>query len=132
MLADADVPRAARAITSSALLNSGQICMSSERVIVQRGAETALIQELTTLFNRAKAGDVHGDPSTVIGALFTEASGVNVISMVKNAIAEGATLILGDVKAQGAIVQPHIVKDVRPGMALWDRESFGPGTRTVL
>ncbi|CDO69643.1 hypothetical protein BN946_scf184851.g31 [Trametes cinnabarina] len=43
VLEDADIPRAARAITSSALLHSGQICMSTERVIIQKGAADALL-----------------------------------------------------------------------------------------
>ncbi|KAI0794096.1 aldehyde dehydrogenase [Fomes fomentarius] len=126
VLADADIPRAARAITSAALLNSGQICMSTERVIVQQGAAPSLLQELTALFKQATAGDIDTDPSAVLGALFTEGSAENVVNMIKEAVASGATLVLGDVGRKGAVVQPHILTNVRPGMRLWDRESFGP------
>ncbi|KAI0741632.1 aldehyde dehydrogenase [Daedaleopsis nitida] len=126
VLEDADIPRAARAITSSALLNSGQICMSTERVIVHRGVAPMLLRELTTLFKRATAGNIETDPSAVLGALFTPGSAENVLAMIKDAVANGATLVLGDVKRQGTIVQPHIVTDVKPGMKLWERESFGP------
>ncbi|KAI0731376.1 aldehyde dehydrogenase [Earliella scabrosa] len=126
VLEDADIPRAARAITSSALLNSGQICMSTERVIVQRQAVSSLLEELTALFKQAAAGDIEGDHPAVLGALFTQGSAENVIAMMKEAVAAGAKVALGDLTRQGAVVQPHIVTDVRPGMRLWDRESFGP------
>ncbi|KAI0630583.1 aldehyde dehydrogenase [Trametes polyzona] len=126
ILEDADIERAARAITHSALLHSGQICMSTERVIIEKGAADALVSELTALFRQVKAGDPENDPSAVIGALFTQGSAENVIALIKEAVADGAKVVLGDLTRQGAIVQPHIVTDVRPGMRLWDRESFGP------
>ncbi|KAI0628648.1 aldehyde dehydrogenase [Trametes polyzona] len=126
VLDDADVPRAARAITSSALLHGGQICMSTERVIVQAGAAEALVGELTSLFSQTKAGDPQADASVAYGALFTESSAENVLGMIREAVAEGARVLLGDAKREGNVVQPHIVTGVKPGMRLWDRESFGP------
>ncbi|RDX48153.1 aldehyde dehydrogenase [Lentinus brumalis] len=126
VLDDADIPRAARAITSSALLNSGQVCMSTERVIVQQGAAPTLVQELTALFKQAKAGDTKTESSAVLDALFTDKSAENVVGMIKEAVSNGATLILGDLSRRGAVVQPHILMNVRPGMRLWERESFGP------
>ncbi|KAI0687148.1 aldehyde dehydrogenase [Cerioporus squamosus] len=126
VLDDADIPRAARAITSSALLNSGQVCMSTERVIVQQGAASTLVQELTALFQQAKAGDTKTEPSAVLDALFTDKSAENVVGMIKEAVSNGATLVLGDLSRQGAVVQPHILMNVRPGMRIWERESFGP------
>ncbi|KAI0642106.1 aldehyde dehydrogenase [Trametes meyenii] len=126
VLDDADIPRAARAITSSALLHSGQICMSAERVIVQKGAADALVGELKSLFRQVRAGDPQTDPSVSIGALFTQSSAENVVGMIREAVEGGAKVLLGDLTRQGAVVQPHIVTDVRPGMRLWERESFGP------
>ncbi|KAI0358014.1 aldehyde dehydrogenase [Trametes cingulata] len=126
VLEDADIPRAARAITSSAVLHCGQICMSTERVIIQKGVADALISELKSLFKQVRAGDPLSDPSVSMGALFTESSAENVISMIKEAVESGAKVLLGDLTRQGAILQPHIVADVRPGMRLWERESFGP------
>ncbi|OSD04847.1 aldehyde dehydrogenase [Trametes coccinea BRFM310] len=126
VLEDADISRAARAITSSALLHSGQICMSTERVIIQKGATEALIEQLKLLFKQIRAGDPQSDPSVTIGALFTQNSAENVINMIKEAVRDGAQVLIGDLKRDGAIVQPHIVAGVKPGMRLWDRESFGP------
>ncbi|OJT02400.1 Vanillin dehydrogenase [Trametes pubescens] len=126
VLDDADIPRAARAITSSAVLHGGQICMSTERVIIQKGAADALIAELTALFKQVIAGDPQSDPTVAFGALFTEGSAENVLKMIKEAVDAGAKLLVGDLTRNGAVVQPHIVADVKSGMRLWQRESFGP------
>ncbi|KAI0766679.1 aldehyde dehydrogenase [Trametes elegans] len=132
ILEDADIPRAARAITSSAVFHSGQICMSTERVIIQRTAAEALFKELISLIEQIKAGDPLNDPGVAIGAVFTESSAENVISMIKEAVQSGAKALVGDLTRRGAIVQPHIVTDVRPGMRLWERESFGPVVAVVV
>ncbi|KAH9940869.1 aldehyde dehydrogenase [Epithele typhae] len=127
ILADADVPRAARAVASSTLLNSGQICMSTERVIIQRGAAPAFLDDLAAIFKQVSAGDVSTPYAGArIGALFSEASAENVVALLKDAAAEGAKILVGDASRQGPLVQPHIVTEVKPGMRIWDRESFGP------
>ena len=102
--------------------------MSTERVIIQRRVAHALVEELKTLFRKGRAGDTHTDPSANLGPLFTEGSAENVLGMIQDAVAQGAKVILGDLSRQGAVVQLHIVMDARPGMRLWERESFGPGT----
>ncbi|KAH9920911.1 Aldehyde/histidinol dehydrogenase [Fomitopsis serialis] len=122
VLNDADVPRAARAITSSALVHSGQICMSTERVIVQRGVAAALKAALVTQFRKFKSGG----PGEVLSAQFREDSAENVQNMLREAKQDGAGFLLGDGSREGAVIQPHIVTGVKPGMRLWERESFGP------
>ncbi|KAI0766681.1 aldehyde dehydrogenase [Trametes elegans] len=126
VLDDADVPRAARAIASSALLYSGQICMSTERVIVQRGAADALTKELVSIFSRIKAGDPNLDRAAHIGAMIAQRSAENAVNMLQDALDKGAKLLVGDLQRQGAILQPHLVADVKPGMRLWDNETFAP------
>ncbi|KAJ7322941.1 Aldehyde/histidinol dehydrogenase [Mycena albidolilacea] len=128
VLNDASIPDAAKAIVWGAMLHSGQICMSTERVIVQRGAAEELIAQIKTLSASLTAGDLQQEESksAKLGPLFTEGSAENVVSMIGEAQAAGAELLLGDLGRQGAVVGPHLVKGVKPGMRLWDRESFGP------
>ncbi|CAL1715140.1 unnamed protein product [Somion occarium] len=126
VLDDADMEKAARAIASSTVLHSGQLCMSTERVIIQRQISTILIPALIKLLSSVKAGDPLTDREAKLSALFTEDSARNVISMIEEANAAGATVLLGDVKRDGAVVQPHILNGVKPGMRLWDKECFGP------
>jgi len=125
VLDDADTEQASRAIVSSAVLHSGQICMSTERVIVQRKASETLIPAIIKLMSSLKAGDANADPA-YLPALFTEAAAVNVISMITEAVVEGATVVVGNQEREGALVQPHVLMNVKPGMRMWDRESFGP------
>ncbi|KAJ6532750.1 Aldehyde/histidinol dehydrogenase [Mycena vulgaris] len=127
VLDDASIPDAANAIVFGAMLHSGQICMSTERVIVQRGAAEALIAQVKSLAASLTAGDLKADPkSAKLGPLFSEGSAENVVSMIAEAQAAGAEVLLGDLGRQGAVVRPHLVKGVKPGMRLWERESFGP------
>ncbi|THH32023.1 hypothetical protein EUX98_g2168 [Antrodiella citrinella] len=125
VLDDADIEQAARAIVYSAVMHSGQICMSTERVIVQRKASETLIPAITQLMSSLKAGDARSNPAH-LSALFTEASAANVIAMIDEAVADGATVMVGDQKRAGAVVQPHVLMNVKPGMRMWDKESFGP------
>ncbi|KAJ7203653.1 Aldehyde/histidinol dehydrogenase [Mycena pura] len=123
VLNDASITDAANTIVFGAMLHSGQICMSTERVIVQRGAAEPLIAQMQSLCQSLTAGD---PKSSKIGPLFTEGSAENVVSMISEARKAGAEVLVGDVVRNGAVVRPHIVKGVKPGMRLWERESFGP------
>ncbi|KAI5118594.1 hypothetical protein M0805_004169 [Coniferiporia weirii] len=126
VLDDADIDTAARAIAHGALLHSGQICMSTERVIVQRKAAETLVPKLQEHFASLKAGDPSADPAFKLSALFSEGSAENVMNMLKEARDAGAKLLVGDLNRDGALIQPHLIQDVKPGMRAWDRESFGP------
>jgi acyl-CoA reductase-like NAD-dependent aldehyde dehydrogenase len=126
VLNDANIDEAAKAITYAGLAHSGQVCMSTERVIVQRGASQALISAVSALYQGLKAGDT-ADPSVKLSALFSDGSAENVLSMIREATESGADLVIGDLQRKGSVVNPHLVTGVKPGMRLWDRESFGPG-----
>ena len=101
--------------------------MSTERVIVQRGASEKLVSLVKQTMSSIKAGNFADFPKVQLSALFTAASADNVVAMIKEAQSEGAEVILGDSKREGNVVQPHILTSVKPGMRIWDRESFGPG-----
>ena len=98
--------------------------MSTERVIVLSAVADRLLNEIQRIVQELRPGD---DSSASLGALFTESSADNVVGMIKDAVKDGATVFLGDISKQSSIVVPHLVKNVKPGMRLWDRETFGPG-----
>jgi len=126
VLDDANIDEAAKAIVHAAFLHSGQICMSTERVIIQRGVFDNLRDQICKLARSLKAGNPETEPSVKLGCLFSESSAENVISIIQEAKEAGASVLVGDIARDGAVVQPHVVTDVKPGMKLWDRESFGP------
>lgn len=124
MLDDANIGAAARGIVKGAFAHSGQVCMSSERVIVQARVSTPLIGAIVSLCK-----DLDGK----VGPLFSQSSADNVVSMVKEAVEGGAELVLGDLKREHATVSPHLVKlefkglETGRGLRVWEKESFGPG-----
>lgn len=101
--------------------------MSTERVIIQSGVAEQLIAETQNLVNKLRAGDL-AEEGVSLGALFIESAASTIVSMIKDAEAHGAEVVAGDKSCQGTVLGPHIVKNVKPGMRLWDRETFGPGT----
>ncbi|KAF8521085.1 Aldehyde/histidinol dehydrogenase [Hysterangium stoloniferum] len=124
VLNDANIKMAARAIISGAMLSSGQICMSSERVIVQRGVSEALITELTTLAKKLKAGP-NGTDSQISG-VFNASAAERIIDMLREAENDGAKILVGDLKNDGPYVQPHVVLGYTKEMRAWKQETFGP------
>jgi acyl-CoA reductase-like NAD-dependent aldehyde dehydrogenase len=102
--------------------------MSTERVIVQRGVYKALEQAVVNLVKPLKSGDAN---EVKLGALFDERSAENVVNMLKEAKEAGADILLGDLNRDGAVVQPHVVAGVKPGMRMFENESFGPGRCTL-
>ncbi|KAH0581674.1 hypothetical protein H2248_011368 [Termitomyces sp. 'cryptogamus'] len=121
VLDDANIAAAARGIVHGAFAHSGQVCMSSERVIVQAGVAPLLIDAITILCKGLN-----------IGSLFSQCSADNVISMVKEAVEGGAELLLGDLNIERATVLPHLVQlgfkgsGTGKGLRVWEKESFGP------
>lgn len=64
--------------------------------------------------------------------MLNEAIAENVVEMMREAKAEGAEVLTGDLAREGAVVQPHILLGVKPGMRAWNQESFGPGALSSI
>jgi len=126
VLDDADIDDAARSIAQGAMTHAGQVCMSTERVIVQKAVSDALVNKVSALCRALKAGDCRTDPSAKLPCVMNEVFAENILGMVREAKDAGAELVLGDLTRDGPVIQPHVLKDIKPGMRAWDRESFGP------
>ncbi|KAJ3923806.1 aldehyde dehydrogenase domain-containing protein [Lentinula edodes] len=132
VLNDANVTEAAKGIVHGALLHSGQICMSTERVIAQREIFQVLRDKICELVRSIKAGSTPShnqtgvDPDIKLGPLFSESSAQNVLDMLHEAKETGACILLGDLTRERTVVQPHVLTDVKPGSRIWDQETFGP------
>ncbi|KAK0205238.1 Aldehyde/histidinol dehydrogenase [Desarmillaria ectypa] len=123
VLNDADVETAAKSITFGAMFNAGQVCISTERVIVQRDVSKALITAVVELCKKLRAGDPTHNSLPV---LFSQASAEKVIRLIQNAVNSGAELLLGDLTKDGSTVQPHLLTNVTREMPIWKQETFGP------
>jgi acyl-CoA reductase-like NAD-dependent aldehyde dehydrogenase len=124
VLDDADLDAAVAGIAFGAFFNQGQICMSTERVIVDRKIADALVEKLAAKARTLKAGDPAAADS-VLGVLESEASARRIKALIDDACGKGAQLPVG-CTVDGAVMQPVIVDGITPAMKLYADESFGP------
>ena len=124
VLDDADIDAAVDATVFGAYANSGQICMSTERVIVHEKVG----DEFATKLAKRVAGLPTGDPRKgdyVLGAVVGKPTVDRVLKLVQEATAKGAKVLCGG-ESDGTIMKGVVVDKVTPDMALFREESFGP------
>src|SRR4051794_6066355 len=124
VLPDADVDRAVKAANFGAFFHQGQICMSTERAIVDKSLIDAFSSKLAERASGMKVGDPR-EPETVIGPLVNKAAIERVTELVNDAASKGAEILSGG-EADGPCFPPTVVKGVTPDMRLYSEESFGP------
>src|ERR1019366_1860016 len=124
VLADADLDRAAAAASFGAFFHQGQICMSTERIVVDRTVADSLAEKLATRASALSVGDPR-QPTTQIGPLVNDAAMQRVSGLVQDALAKGARALCGG-EAQGACFAPTVLTGVTSEMRIYAEESFGP------
>lgn len=124
VLDDADLDEAVKAAAFGAFMNSGQICMSTERIIVVDSIADAFVEKF-----KAKVGSMPvGDPrqgSTPLGAVVDQKTVDHVASLVADALSSGAVQVNGGA-SDGVLMPAHVIDKVTPDMKLFRDESFGP------
>jgi lactaldehyde dehydrogenase/glycolaldehyde dehydrogenase len=129
VMADADLDLAAKAITDSRVINSGQVCNCAERVYVQRAVAGTFVEKLTAVMRRARFGNPLADESVDYGPLINEAGYRKVEGLVQRAVAAGATLVTGGRRGPGEggyYYEPTVLAGCRQDMEIIQREVFGP------
>lgn len=124
VLDDADLDAAVDASAFGAFFNQGQICMSTERLIVDESVADAFVAKLVKKAVMLKAGHPTG-PTLPLAALITPEAGVRIKALIDDAIQAGALLAAGG-DIDGVIMQPTVVDRITPTMKLYTEESFGP------
>src|SRR3984957_606937 len=124
VLADADIDAAVDATVFGAYANAGQICMSTERVIVERAVADAFAAKLVKRVAALTVGNPN-EGEFVIGSVVGPGTVERVKRLVADAVKQGARLLVGG-DAAGTIMHGIVVDDVTPAMALFREESFGP------
>ncbi|NKJ42182.1 aldehyde dehydrogenase [Novosphingobium sp. SG720] len=125
VLEDADLDEAVKAAAFGAFMNQGQICMSTERIIV---VET-VAEEFAKRFKAKVETLAVGDPregKTPLGAVVDAKTVAHCRSLVDDALAQGATLLVGGETTHNVLMPAHVVDGVTQGMKLFRDESFGP------
>lgn len=124
VLDDADLDAAVEAAAFGAFFNQGQICMSTERLVVDSQVADLLVEKLAVKARSLHAGDPSAEGS-VLGSLIDVGAGLRIEALIKDAIAKGARLICGG-ELKGSVMQPTILDGVDSSMRLYHEESFGP------
>ncbi|KAB0490011.1 aldehyde dehydrogenase [Pseudomonas psychrophila] len=124
VLDDADLDAAVDAAAFGAYFNQGQICMSTERLIVDNKVADAFIDKLAAKVATLRAGNPQTDGS-VLGSLVDASAGVRIKALIDDAVGKGARLVVGG-QVEGSIMQPALLDGVTPSMRLYREESFGP------
>lgn len=124
VLDDADLAEAASAASFGAFMNSGQICMSTERVIADRAVAPELLERLATRAGELVVGDPR-DQGTMVGPVADAAATTRILELIEDARGLGAEIVAGGA-AEGNLMQPTVVAGVTPQMRLYAEESFGP------
>jgi vanillin dehydrogenase len=122
VLDDADLDRAVGAATFGSFMHAGQICMSTERILV----DASLVDEFTERLATAAAALPVGEPrSNVIGPVINASQAGTIRQHIDDAIARGATVRAGGGN-DGLFFEPTVLDGVTPDMAVWTDETFGP------
>ena len=124
VLADADLDAAADAASFGAFMNSGQICMSTERIVADRSVAGELGEKLAERASKLVCGDPR-DSGTMIGPVVDDASRERILELIADAREHGAEVLAGG-EADGNVIAPTVLAGVTPAMRLYGEESFGP------
>jgi acyl-CoA reductase-like NAD-dependent aldehyde dehydrogenase len=124
ILEDADLDEAVKAASFGAFMNQGQICMSTERIIVVESTAEAFNQRFAAKARSLVAGDPR-EGRTPLGALAGRESMARINALIDDALARGARIVAGG-KGEGVLMDATVIDGVTPDMKLYRDESFGP------
>ena len=124
VLDDADLDEAVKAAAFGAFMNQGQICMSTERIIVVDTVADAFAAKYRDKVATMAVGDPRAG-NTPLGAVVDAKTVAHVRSLVDDALAAGAEQLTGGA-ADGVLMPAHVIDRVTPAMRLFRDESFGP------
>jgi vanillin dehydrogenase len=125
VLDDADLQAAVNGAAFGAFANSGQICMSTERIIVDR----KIADDFVAMFAKKAKGLPLGDPRkpepVVLGSVIGMGTVEHCNALIDDALAKGAKLVCGG-KADNTLMPATILDHVTPKMRIYSEETFGP------
>jgi phosphonoacetaldehyde dehydrogenase len=124
VLEDADLEEAAALAASGSYKNSGQRCTAVKRILVQASVADRFVELLVAKTRAVSYGDPF-DPAMDMGTVIDEPSARRFEAVVNEAVAQGAQLLIGNVR-RGALYSPTVIDRVTPDMTVVRHETFGP------
>ena len=129
ILDDADLDEAVNAAAFGAFANQGQICMSTERIVVDEKVADDFVKRFAAKAKSLSVGDPR-EGKAILGSVVDRSAADRVTSLVLDAVAKGAKLAAGGL-VNGTLINAHVLDNVTPEMRIYDEESFGPVTTVV-
>lgn len=124
ILDDADLDAAAAAAAFGAFANSGQICMSTERIVVDEAVADDFVARFAAKARSLPLGDPRQGP-VVLGSVVDAATVERCNALIDDALAQGAELVCGG-KADSTLMPATVLDRVTPAMRIYREESFAP------
>jgi len=130
ILGDADVDYAVNAAAWGSFLHQGEICMSTERIIIEKSIADEFTEKLKKRALALPMGDPT-NPATAIGPSINQRAVDKVHAQVEEAVAGGAELVAGG-QYDNLVYHPTVVRNVKPDMRLFTEQTFGPVAPIVV
>lgn len=124
VLEDADLDEAVKAASFGAYMNQGQICMSTERLVVVDAVADKFAEKLAEKVKNMPCGDPR-EGNTPLGAVVDLNTVERVNGLINNAVETGASLLAGGA-ADSVLMPATLIDKVTPDMDIYSTESFGP------
>ena len=124
VMPDADVEKVAQATVAGGFSNAGQVCISTQRVLVGSAVYADYLDALKPQVEGLRTGDGLAE-GVQMGPMIRESDAVRVDEWVREAVETGARLVTGGDRS-GTMYAPTVVADVRPEMRISCDELFGP------
>jgi acyl-CoA reductase-like NAD-dependent aldehyde dehydrogenase len=124
VLDDADIDEAVKAAAFGSFVNQGQVCVSTERIVVDVSIADDFAAKLQQIAMSMRAGDPRlGD--FALGSVVSREAAERIGSLIKDAVAKGAKLLAGG-GADGTIMEATVLDHVTSAMRIYGEETFGP------
>jgi benzaldehyde dehydrogenase (NAD) len=125
ILDDADITDAVNAAAFGCFANSGQICMSTERIIVDAAIADEFVRKFADKARNLPLGDPRKPEPVVLGSVIGMSTVEHCNSLIDDAIGKGARLVCGG-KADNTLMPATLLDHVTPAMRIYHEETFGP------
>jgi acyl-CoA reductase-like NAD-dependent aldehyde dehydrogenase len=129
VMKDADLDNAVKQVVDLKFSNTGQVCVSPNRVLVHRDVHDAFLSAVAERAKQIQLG-AGREPGAQMGPLISAGERQRVLKLVEDAVAHGAKLVIGgkapETPAKGFYLLPTVVDQVTPEMAISREEIFGP------
>ena len=125
ILPDADISKAAKEIVKSATMYSGQVCFGVERVYCHSKVYSKFVKACISEIKKINVGDPF-DEKTDMGPMSVKFQYDIVLGHIKDALGNGAKLLIGGKSSGGLFIKPGIIVGVNHSMKIMREETFGP------